>query len=81
MVPNGPDELLAATEEMLDRTLGRRQADTARQHRFRALGQDYELGLLADPEMVRQNLAFYGYAHQYGEIAHSFLEANPGFLD
>ncbi|WP_175474210.1 TIGR04372 family glycosyltransferase [Thalassobaculum litoreum] len=78
---NSPDELLAATEEMLDRTAGTWQRDVETDTAFRALGAEYEARIAADPDMQASNFAFYGYAHPFGSIARVTLEAQPGFLD
>lgn len=80
-VPNTSEELLAATDEMLDRVAGRWRRDDARQERFRALGEPLDAWLRSDPEFSSHNLAFYGYAYPYGAICQSFLDANPRFLD
>lgn len=80
IVPNTPDELLAATEEMLARIAGAWRPDAARQARFRRLGQAYERLLRARPARARQAGGFYGYAHPGGVIAQSFLLAHPDFL-
>lgn len=81
IIPNGAGELLAATEEMLDRIAGRWQRDDARQQRFQDLSAAYAKFIEEDAELRSLGLTFYGYAHRYGAIAQSFLDANPGFLD
>ncbi len=81
LVENSAEELLAATEEMLARNAGTWRPDMTRQNRFRELGLAYHDRVSADPTLERQQLNFYGYAHPFGYISESFLEANPGFLD
>lgn len=81
ILENTPEELLAATEEMLSRADGAWQRDRATDDRFQSLGTGYEARLAADPAMQKANLAFYGYAHPFGSIARVTLEAQPGFLD
>ncbi len=76
-----PDELLAATEEMLDRMAGTWQRDVETDTAFRALRAEYEARIAADPDMQASNFAFYGYAHPFGSIARVTLKAQPGFLD
>ncbi|MDF1790889.1 MAG: TIGR04372 family glycosyltransferase [Thalassobaculaceae bacterium] len=78
---NTPEELLAATEEMLERVAGTWRRDPDLDARFRSHGADYEARIAADPEMRRQTLDFYGYAHPYGSPARVTLETHPRFLD
>lgn len=81
LVPNGAEELLAATDELLGRIAGRWHRDTARQQRFQALGAGFAEWARADPDLARLGLTFYGYAYPYGALSQSFLDANPAFLD
>jgi putative glycosyltransferase (TIGR04372 family) len=78
---NTPDELLAATEELLTRMAGTWQRDVEADSAFRALGAEYEARIAADPAMQASNFAFYGYAHPFGSLARVTLETQPGFLD
>lgn len=79
--PNTPQELLAATEEMLERVDGRWERDAETDARFRAIGAAYEARIKADPDMRRQTLDFYGYAHPFGSLARVTLQSNPRYLD
>lgn len=81
ILPNTQEELLAATEEMLERMAGRWQRNAELDDRFRAMGRAYEARVCADPKMQRFGLDFYGYAHPYGSPARVTLETNPAFLD
>ena len=80
VLENTPDELLAATEEMLERVAGTWQRDAETDARFRALGAAYEARISADPAIQKNNLAFYGYAHPFGSIARITRETQPDFL-
>jgi putative glycosyltransferase (TIGR04372 family) len=81
MLPNDPDTLVSAVDEILARMAGRWEPDQARDDRFRALGASYLARIAADPAMVRQTLDFYGYAHTHGHLSRAQIEAHPTFLD
>ncbi len=81
LIDNTAEQIDAATAEFLAfHTGGPGGLEATDAARFLALGRDYEAAISADPWFRRENLDFYGYAHDFGTISTAQLAGHPEFL-